>query len=64
MSSEKVYKHCLIGIEIYKIIIFALYLAYYAKRIHKLDRLASNSNTVKSKTLKFRVTLISLLILL
>ena len=39
-------------------------MAYYSKRIYKLDRLASNNNLENSKTLKFRIVLLTLLILI
>lgn len=52
------------GVAIYKIIFFILFMAYYSKRIYKLDRLASNNNLENSKTLKFRIVLLTLLILI
>ena len=64
MSKQSTYGGLLLGIEIYEIIFFILFMGYYAKRIYKLDRLASNNILENNKTMKFRITLLVILILL
>lgn len=64
MSSSSAYRNSLIGVQASSLLIFIVFLAYYIKRIHKLDRLASNNDLTNIKSLKFRIALISILIAL
>jgi hypothetical protein len=46
------------------LIINALFLVYYVRRIYKLDRMASNNFHSKPKLMKFKIILVTLILFL